>query len=234
MNTASLNLLAATILAAQKSDRTPMGIAFAIASAGQHLTPEIAAELNRLRLLQNAQPAELSEAQVDALADAGNRALNDHYHDDLCHCSGWPEGCASSGNYFAGSWDTAAFSIGMAAVIGAWESMRARSDANELARLRAREPELKDDRRRGWTRYLTADERTNFLAELADAASGMDEVWAVDNVRTVLTVWRGVAWEAKVTGRAPAPPSTPVEDPHESPLHHAYTTGRDLPEMPRG
>ncbi|MEV6580255.1 hypothetical protein AB0M92_19055 [Streptomyces sp. NPDC051582] len=68
---------------------------------------------------------ELTEAQIDALADAGNRALNDHYHESLCYCSAWPEGCVSSGNYFAGSWDTAAFNIGMRAVIGRWESMRA-------------------------------------------------------------------------------------------------------------
>lgn len=73
----------------------------------------------------DSKPAELSEAQIDALADAGNRALNDHYHEDLCSCSAWPEGCVSSGSYFAGSWDTAAFHIGMAAVIGAWEAMRA-------------------------------------------------------------------------------------------------------------
>lgn len=49
MNTAALNALAETILAAQTTDRSPMGIAFAIASAGQHLTPETTAELARLR-----------------------------------------------------------------------------------------------------------------------------------------------------------------------------------------
>jgi hypothetical protein len=48
MNTAALNGLAETILAAQTKDRTPMGIAFAIDSAGQHLTPEIKDELVRL------------------------------------------------------------------------------------------------------------------------------------------------------------------------------------------
>jgi hypothetical protein len=98
----------------------------------------------------DSKPAELTEAQIDALADAGNRALNDHYHEDLCHCSDWPESCASSGHYFAGSWDTAAFSIGMAAVIGAWESMRAAPEADELARLRdaaAGVPEVKDPAR---------------------------------------------------------------------------------------
>jgi hypothetical protein len=90
----------------------------------------------------NAPLAKLTEAQIDALSDAGNRALNDHYHDDLCHCSDWPESCASSGNYFAGSWDTAAFDIGMTAVIGLWESMRVPAEADELARLRAQVAEL--------------------------------------------------------------------------------------------
>lgn len=90
----------------------------------------------------NAPLAELTEAQVEALADAGNRALNDHYHEDLCHCLHWPESCASSGDYFAGRWDTAAYSIGMAAVIGVWESMRAPVEGDELGRLRDRVAEL--------------------------------------------------------------------------------------------
>lgn len=113
----------------------------ALEDAGRLTSPETAADLERLRLLQNAQPAALSEAQVDALADAGNRALNDHYHEDLCYCRDWPESCASEG-YFAGMWDTAAFHIGMAAVIGAWESMRSPAEADELGRLRSRVAEL--------------------------------------------------------------------------------------------
>ncbi|GGU12914.1 hypothetical protein GCM10010289_38170 [Streptomyces violascens] len=114
----------------------------ALEDAGRLTSPETAADLERLRLLQNAQPAALSQEQIDALADAGNEALNDHYHEDLCFCLAWPESCLSSGNYFAGYWDTAAFSIGMPAVIGAWEAMRARDEADELARLRTRVGEL--------------------------------------------------------------------------------------------
>ncbi|MFE3762315.1 hypothetical protein ACFXPI_11180 [Streptomyces sp. NPDC059104] len=30
------------------------------------------------------------------------------------------------------------------------------------------------------------------------------------------------------------PASLSVEDPHDSPLHHAYRVGRELPEVPRG
>ncbi len=45
MNTKALNELAALICRAQEQDRTPMGIAFAIESAGRHMSPEVAAEL---------------------------------------------------------------------------------------------------------------------------------------------------------------------------------------------
>ncbi|MGW5852140.1 hypothetical protein ACWFQ8_30045 [Streptomyces sp. NPDC055254] len=136
MNTRSIAGAARVICKALAKNRVPATIAMALDASGWLNTTEAAAELVRLRLLQNAQPAELSEAQTEALADAGNRALNDHYHEDLCACSDWPKGCASSGNYFAGSWDTAAFSIGMAAVIGVWESMRAPAEADRAARHR--------------------------------------------------------------------------------------------------
>ncbi|TXS13385.1 hypothetical protein EAO71_35710 [Streptomyces sp. ms191] len=118
---------------------TLMGLGMLVPQGG-------AAELERLRSLLNAQPAELTEAQLDALAAAGNRALNDHYHADLCFCRDWPESCASSGNYFMGTWDTAAFDIGLGAVLGLWESMRADAAAAEVAALRARVAELEAER----------------------------------------------------------------------------------------
>jgi len=49
MNTKALNELAALICRAQEQDRTPMGIAFAVDAAGRHMSPEVAAELERLR-----------------------------------------------------------------------------------------------------------------------------------------------------------------------------------------
>ena len=52
MNTKALNSLAALICRAQEQDRTPMGVAFAIDSAGQHMSPETAAELERFRALE--------------------------------------------------------------------------------------------------------------------------------------------------------------------------------------
>ena len=98
-----------------------------------------AAELERLRSLLNAQPVALTDAQRDALADAGNRALNDHYHDDLCHCRDWPASCASSGNYFMGAWDTGAFDIGLGTVLGLWEAMRADRPQSTEVEIQSRE-----------------------------------------------------------------------------------------------
>ncbi|MFJ6935731.1 hypothetical protein [Streptomyces sp. NPDC101132] len=177
-------------------------VVFALGSAQLLQSPETAAELARLRLLENATPAQLTEAQVEALADAGNRALNDHYHEDLCACVDWPQGC---GHYLAGSWDTAAFSIGMAAVIGLWESMRAPVEAAELARLRARVDEVE----RRYT-FDTAKLRAR-VAEL-EAERSEDRPIDEDPIAYVLT---------------PA-----AEAPHEGPEHHDYRIPRDLPEYP--
>ncbi|MFI1580074.1 hypothetical protein [Embleya sp. NPDC020630] len=50
--------------------------------------------------------------QFDALADAMNAALNNHYHDDQCACDAWPAACLSKlGRYRPGEWDTGAFAI---------------------------------------------------------------------------------------------------------------------------
>ena len=116
----------------------------ALIDAGMLVEPGGAAELERLRGLLNAQPVTLTEAQIEALEDAGNGALNDFHHEDQCGCSEYPEGCATDPQYRreVGFWDTAAFATGMAAVIGLWESMRADTAAEELGRLRARVAEL--------------------------------------------------------------------------------------------
>ncbi|MFF8299556.1 hypothetical protein ACF07M_29910 [Streptomyces globisporus] len=82
-------------------------------------------------------PVELTEQQMGALIDAGNRALNDHYHEDQCHCDSWPASCVSSGNYFMGAWDTNAFAIGVPAVIGVWETLRNDRHKAKVAELRA-------------------------------------------------------------------------------------------------
>ncbi|MYU22901.1 hypothetical protein [Streptomyces sp. SID8352] len=83
-------------------------------------------------------PIALPEAQVDALAASGNRAVNDMVHEDLCACDAWPEKCLSSGGFFQGYWDWGYLETAIPAVLGLWESMR----GGELERLRARVAEL--------------------------------------------------------------------------------------------
>jgi hypothetical protein len=70
-------------------------------------------------------PPDLPTELLELLAAAGNKALNDHYHEELCHCSQWPDSCASTSKYFDGAWDTSAFDIGMAAIIAAYEQHKA-------------------------------------------------------------------------------------------------------------
>lgn len=86
-------------------------------------------------------PIEVHEAQIDALAASGNRAVNDANHDNLCMCDAWPEKCLSSGGYFQGYWDMGGLETAIPAVLGLWESMR----GGELERLRARVAELEAD-----------------------------------------------------------------------------------------
>ncbi|MFE9845836.1 hypothetical protein [Streptomyces goshikiensis] len=339
MNVHRVNAAAGAILASMQRGRTiPAALAYDLEARGLLQSPESAAELDRLRALLNAVPAELSEAQVDALAEAGNRALNDHYHEDLCHCSDWPGSCASSGNYLAGSWDTAAFDIGMRAVIGLWESMRAAAsstalDGERLALIRKSRShceavrfETEDERpvhvwgpsdypgremcqrcttERVWAEDADADEVV-LLAEvdrlrarvaeleaerhstneaLSDAAEALranrDQIAELEAAAEQVAgqpKYRdrfGDLWEERAEGtelqlvqlfganrevdngwresaeaarrdfgpmeEIPVSASVaklrsllapPLEDPHDSPLHHTYRLGHDLPEAP--
>lgn len=137
MNAKRMKAAEGVVLAALVgSDSSAAGIVAALEAACLLQSPESAAELTRLRSLMDAQPLELTEEQRDALSDAGNRALNDHYHEDLCFCREWPESCATR-SYFPGMWDTGAFDIGLGAVLGLWESMRADAAADRVAALEA-------------------------------------------------------------------------------------------------
>ncbi|MFE3577862.1 hypothetical protein [Streptomyces vinaceus] len=103
-------------------------------------------------------PAELSEAQLEALIDAGNGAMADYYHERACSCSAWPQSCATDPSYANGYWDTDAFAIGMAAVIDAWETMRSPAapalvDGERIALIRRRRTHCEA------TRGETEDER---------------------------------------------------------------------------
>ncbi|MFD8577212.1 hypothetical protein ACFV1H_18005 [Streptomyces virginiae] len=76
MNTKALNSLAQLICAAQEQDRTPMGIAFAIDAAGRHMSPEVSAELVRLRARVTELEAE-RHATNEALSDAAEQLRRD-------------------------------------------------------------------------------------------------------------------------------------------------------------
>nr|WSX48851.1 hypothetical protein OG409_07770 [Streptomyces sp. NBC_00974] len=142
MNVRSIKGAEQVICDAMGINRVPATIAVALDASGWLNTSEAQAELTRLRLLQNAMPADLSEAQLEALIDAGNRARNDYYHERACSCSEWPTSCATDPDYANGYWDSDTFAIAAAAVIGAWEAMRARAEADEVARLQTRVEEL--------------------------------------------------------------------------------------------
>jgi hypothetical protein len=105
-----------------------------------------AAELECLRSLLNAQAAELTEAQIDALAAVGNRAVNDAVHADLCMCGAWPKACLSSGGFFQGYWDVGALDTAVPAVVGLWEAIRRPSEVAEVAPLRAENELLRMER----------------------------------------------------------------------------------------
>ncbi|GAA3374655.1 hypothetical protein [Streptomyces racemochromogenes] len=183
------------------------------------LVPEGGAqELDRLRLLADAQPADLSDEQVEALANAANAVWADANHDDLCACDSWPAACANG--HWVDEWRSGAVEVGMRAVIGLWESMRA--EADELARLRDRVAELE-----AASTDLVAERDAQIVAWLGkksreygssnrDARAKSEAVWRM----------------ADKLGRGAVP--RPLEDPHDSPLHHTYRVGRELPEVPRG
>ncbi|NUT07579.1 MAG: hypothetical protein HOV76_29325 [Hamadaea sp.] len=88
------------------------------------------------------QPLTLHEAQIDALAAPGNRAVNDSVHEDLCACDAWPDKCLSSGGFFQGYWDMGGLETAIPAVLGLWEQMR----GGELEQLRGRVRELEAQR----------------------------------------------------------------------------------------
>ncbi|MDX3714363.1 hypothetical protein PV733_36660 [Streptomyces europaeiscabiei] len=241
------------------------------------------------------QPLALHEAQIDALAAAGNRVVNDDTHEHLCMCDGWPEKCVSSGNYFMGAWDVDGLEAALPAVLGLWERMR----GGELAALKARVAELEAERHSTnealddavqalradrasepkavgyppalpWAALLDDEDRADFLDELAASAiTHASSDVALAEVEKTCATWRLIGEAQHGHNTAPGPdamtvesasaqalPVEPplrgrarldasaavaaeathwkrlgIEDPHDSPLHHDYRVGRDLPEL---
>lgn len=120
---------------ASEAVSTLMGLGMLVPEGG-------AVELERLRMLTEASPADLSEDQLGALINAGNRALGDFYHERACACSAWPATCVTNPHYANGAWDTDAFAIGAAALVGVWEALRSDAVMAEVVQLRARAAEL--------------------------------------------------------------------------------------------
>lgn len=102
-------------------------------------------------------PPSLPADLLEKLAAVGNKAVNDHWHEDLCMCDTWPEKCLSSGNYFFGTWDTSAFAIALPAIIAAYEQQKTApaepctAHANGLACARTDDPDH--------SRHIAADSR---------------------------------------------------------------------------
>jgi len=123
---------------------------------------------------------------------------------------------------------TADSSYGFASVIvfalGAAQLLQSPETAAELARLRVRVAELEAEHNRP-APVLYRD-------RYGDTRQAQDET---------LTL-AATAAGGPVTGRPWVEPQgdvardfgplVPLEDPHDSPLHHKYDKGRDLPEMP--
>lgn len=90
-----------------------------------------------------------------------------------------------------------------------------------------------------WARLMDDEDLADFLDELAAAAiTHASNARALSEVESVIARWRLIAEAQHGHNTAPdpdamtqvfAPVSSLREDPHDSPLHHDYRTGRDLP-----
>lgn len=170
---------------------------------------------------------ELSDEQLEALSAAGNRALNDHYHEDLCYCRSWPASCESSGGYFMGTWDTAAFAIGLPSVLGVWETLRNDRHAAKNAELRVENEHLRA--RVAELESATARQKRPVLA--CEACGDLPEKWCPDCAACKAGCFGGHDGNQCTHPNTGWAVPAPIEDPHDSPLHHTYALGRDLPEV---
>jgi hypothetical protein len=202
-------------------------VTFALSESGQLVAPGGAFELDRLRKLMNAQPAALTEDQIDALVDAGDRVVNDANHQDLCACDGWPTECR---HYVDGQWDTGALAFAIPAIVGLWEVMRAAAAAEATATVRGACPTCGSAPEQWCTAcascpdgcdggHKSSEPCPERMPEALIASSGaVIETTRTDDARPQLAELR-----ALLAGQR--------EDVAASPLHHDYRIGRDLPEV---
>ncbi|NUO43705.1 MAG: hypothetical protein HOV82_16910 [Streptomyces sp.] len=223
MNTKALNSLADLICRAQENGkRTPMGIALAIDSAGRHMSPELAAELERLR----SQVAELlAERHVtnEALDDAvqARRADRDRIAEleaqrealatRLRAGQEWQPGRSPAlvtQDYVSQDELRAMFGI---ALIAPWDE----ADGSSVD---------------GLTRLLAPTQALR-APGACDACGSLPQEWCPDCAACRTGCHGGDDGNSCTHPNAPWVRGRVVlEDPHDSPLHHPYRVGRDLPE----
>ncbi|MFE7076803.1 hypothetical protein ACFU96_42595 [Streptomyces sp. NPDC057620] len=143
-------------------------------------------------------PVSLSEQQIEALAAAGNRVVNDSVHERLCMCDTWPERCLSSGGYFMGLWDMSGLESALPAVIALWEQMR----GAELERLRSRVAELEAERH-------STNEALDDAVQALRARETASADPTVEFFRPGLTYERA-RWQFQCLAVAPAPSTADV------------------------
>lgn len=132
----------------------------------------------------------LTEEEIEQLAAAGNRTVNDLVHDDLCACDAWPETCLSSGGYFQGYWDWAYLETAVPAVIGLWESMRSGANEEPLPAGPEREPASYPPAL-PWAQLMDDEDLTEALGEVWTAVRPIAEGTEAD-ARQVLAELEGV------------------------------------------
>lgn len=68
-------------------------------------------------------PLSLTRAELEALGEVANEALNAYHHADQCGCDLWPQTCATPA-YRPGMWDTSAWYPALPAILAAWAQLR--------------------------------------------------------------------------------------------------------------
>jgi hypothetical protein len=250
VNTKALNSLADLICRAQEQDRTPMGIAFAIDSAGRHMPPETAAELERLR-------AEAESSRVDwaRLSRAEQRraeleaVLGTHRKDDQAEIERLKVRVAEL---------EAERHVTNEALSDAAEQLR--TDRDQIASLEAAQGAIPplyvaDYDSAPLTLHLTREAARAACDDVAKVdAHGCYWDWRTEEGDTDRQFWThpdddrptgytgGAVWQIEVEqpdaeadgiARRIVPVQAlrePVDGEHYAAVHHSYAKGRDLPE----
>ncbi|SCK20458.1 hypothetical protein YUYDRAFT_02135 [Streptomyces sp. ScaeMP-e48] len=105
---------------------------------------------------------------------------------------------------------------------------------SELEELRARVAELEAERE-NLIRWRREDDKvaTQLRGRVAELKAERADRY--DDLAGALGHSSGTEWSdlISVAAASTASEARPVEDPHDSPLHHSYAVGRDLPEVTR-